>query len=82
MAGERLHPAGFTEISAVCTDSEYRGKGLASRLVRAVVRGIRARREMPFLHLTTENDAAHRVYSALGFDTRTELSVIGVRAPG
>ena len=82
MAGERLHPAGFTEISAVCTDSEYRGKGLASRLVRAVVRGIRARSEMPFLHLTTENETAHRVYSALGFDTRTELSVIGVRAPG
>jgi ribosomal protein S18 acetylase RimI-like enzyme len=82
MAGERLHPAGFTEISAVCTDSDYRGKGLASRLVRAVVRGIRARREMPFLHLTTENETAHRVYSALGFETRTELSVIGVRAPG
>ena len=81
MAGERLHPPGFTEISAVCTDPEYRGKGLASGLVRAVVRGIRARGEIPFLHLKTDNDAAHRVYSALGFDTRTELSVIGVQAP-
>jgi ribosomal protein S18 acetylase RimI-like enzyme len=81
MAGERLHPAGFTEISAVCTDLAYRGRGLASKLVRAVVRGIRARGETPFLHLTTENDAAHRVYSALGFETRTELSVIGVQAP-
>jgi GNAT superfamily N-acetyltransferase len=82
MAGERLHPAGFTEISAVCTDTEYRGRGLASVLVRAVVRGIRARGETPFLHLTTENHAAHRVYSALGFETRAELSVVGVRAPG
>ena len=35
MAGERLHPPGFTEISAVCTDADYRGRGLASRLVRA-----------------------------------------------
>jgi len=81
MAGERLHPAGFTEISAVCTDTRYRGRGLASMLVRAVVRGIRARDETPFLHLTTENHAAHRVYSALGFETRAELSVVGVRAP-
>jgi GNAT superfamily N-acetyltransferase len=35
MAGERLRPPGFTEISAVCTDAAYRGRGLATRLVRA-----------------------------------------------
>lgn len=29
MAGERLHPPGWTEISAVCTDAEHRGQGLA-----------------------------------------------------
>jgi hypothetical protein len=27
MAGERLHPPGWTEISAVCTDEAYRGQG-------------------------------------------------------
>ena len=43
MAGERLHPPGFTEISAVCTDAAYRGQGLATRLVRAVAAGIRRR---------------------------------------
>jgi ribosomal protein S18 acetylase RimI-like enzyme len=82
MAGERLHPPGFTEISVVCTDPAYRGRGLASRLVAGLVRGIRARYETPFLHLTVDNDAAHRVYAALGFETRTFLSVIGVQAPG
>ena len=41
MAGERMHPPGFTEISAVCTDAAHRGRGLASQLVRALVRGIR-----------------------------------------
>jgi ribosomal protein S18 acetylase RimI-like enzyme len=82
MAGERLHLAGFTEISAVCTDPGYRGQGLASRLVTAVARGIRARDETPFLHLRDDNDAAHRVYAALGFETRTFVSVAGVRAPG
>jgi ribosomal protein S18 acetylase RimI-like enzyme len=81
MAGERLHPAGFTEISAVCTDPAFRGTGLASHLVRAVVRGIRVREETPFLHLTMDNERAHRVYSALGFETRTFLDVIAVQAP-
>ncbi len=81
MAGERLHPPGFTEISAVCTDSEHRGRGLASRLVRRIAHGILDRDETPFLHLTLENEAAHRVYAALGFETRRLLDVIGVRAP-
>src|SRR5258708_2948754 len=30
MAGERLHPPGFTEISAGCTDASHRGRGLAA----------------------------------------------------
>jgi ribosomal protein S18 acetylase RimI-like enzyme len=81
MAGERLHPSGYTEISAVCTDADQRGRGLASRLVLALVRGIRGRGETPFLHLTTENEHAHRVYDALGFETRAFLDVYGVRAP-
>jgi len=81
MAGERLHPSGYTEISAVCTDTDQRGRGLASRLVRALVRGIRGRGETPFLHLTLENESAHRLYDALGFETRAFLDVQGVRAP-
>jgi GNAT superfamily N-acetyltransferase len=36
MAGERMRPLGWTEISAVCTDPAHRGRGLATRLVRAV----------------------------------------------
>src|SRR5438105_2739324 len=81
MAGERLHPPGFTEISAVCTDASHRGQGLASRLVRAIVEGIWARGEKPFLHLTLENEPAHRIYAALGFDTRSYADVVGLRAP-
>jgi predicted GNAT family acetyltransferase len=81
MAGERMHPPGYTEISVVCTDADHRGRGLASQLVRALVRSIRSRGETPFLHLTTENENAHHVYDALGFETRTFLDVRGVRAP-
>jgi GNAT superfamily N-acetyltransferase len=81
MAGERMHPPGFTEVSAVCTDATHRGRGLASTLVRALVQAIRTRAETPFLHLTLQNEGAHRVYAALGFETRATLSVVGLRAP-
>jgi GNAT superfamily N-acetyltransferase len=57
MAGERLHPEGWTEISAVCTDESWRGHGLAGRLIRAVGAGIRARGEIPFLHALATNPA-------------------------
>jgi predicted GNAT family acetyltransferase len=81
MAGERMHPPGYTEISAVCTDADHRGHGLASQLVRALVRAIRSRGETPFLHLTTENEGARRVYDALGFETRALFDVAALRAP-
>ncbi|GAB1817609.1 GNAT family N-acetyltransferase [Herbidospora sp. RD11066] len=67
MAGERLKAPGWTEISAVCTDPAHRGRGLASRLVLAVVAGVRARGERPFLHAATVNVNAIRLYESLGF---------------
>jgi ribosomal protein S18 acetylase RimI-like enzyme len=81
MAGERMHPPGYTEISAVCTDADQRGRGLASQLIRALVRSIRNRGETPFLHLTTENETAHRLYDALGFETRAMFDVVALRVP-
>ncbi|MFE0515902.1 GNAT family N-acetyltransferase, partial [Streptomyces sp. NPDC058964] len=50
MAGERLRPPGWTEISAVCTDPAFRGEGLATRLILAVAHRIRERGDTPFLH--------------------------------
>lgn len=70
MAGERLHPPGWTEISAVCTSPEYRGQGLAGRLIRAVAAGIVARGETPFLHALASNTNAVRLYRELGFELR------------
>jgi ribosomal protein S18 acetylase RimI-like enzyme len=74
MAGERLHPTGWTEISAVCTDAAYRARGLGTRLVRAVAAGIRARGEVPFLHASAENVNAIRLYESLGFTLRRKCS--------
>jgi ribosomal protein S18 acetylase RimI-like enzyme len=82
MAGERLHPPGWTEISAVCTDAEHRGRGLATRLVRAVVAGIRDRGETPFLHAAATNTSAIRLYESLGFRLRRRSTFGAVRVPG
>ncbi len=74
MAGERLHPPGWTEISAVCTDPAVRGQGLATRLVLAVVAGIKARGETPFLHAVETNTSAIRLYESLGFRLRRRVT--------
>ncbi|ABD10922.1 hypothetical protein ThrDRAFT_02002 [Frankia casuarinae] len=81
MAGERLHPPGWTEISAVCTDADHRGQGLATRLVRAVAAGIRARGETPFLHAAATNTNAIRLYESLGFRLRREVTFRAARIP-
>jgi ribosomal protein S18 acetylase RimI-like enzyme len=80
MAGERLHPPGWTEISAVCTDEAWRGHGFASRLVRALVAGIRARGETPFLHAVADNPAV-RLYEELGFRLRRRTVFSAARVP-
>ncbi|WP_327167623.1 GNAT family N-acetyltransferase [Streptomyces subrutilus] len=82
MAGERLRPPGWTEISAVCTHPEHRGEGLATRLVRAVAAGIRDRGEVPFLHTAAHNTGAVRLYESIGFTVRRRPFFLGLRAPG
>ena len=83
MAGERLRVPGWTEVSAVCTDPAYRGRGLAARLTLAVAAGILERGDLPFLHAAADNTAAIRLYERLGFQVSREV-VFGtfVRAAG
>ncbi|GAB2828514.1 GNAT family N-acetyltransferase [Actinocorallia aurea] len=81
MAGERLYPPGWTEISAVCTDAAHRGEGLATRLVHAVAAGVRARGETPFLHALADNTTAIHLYETLGFRLRRPTSFSSVRVP-
>lgn len=81
MAGQRMHPPGWIEISAVCTAEEYRGQGLASRLIGALVADIRDRGAVPFLHATTQNPAV-RLYESLGFRRRRTIEFAAFVAPG
>jgi ribosomal protein S18 acetylase RimI-like enzyme len=81
MAGERLHPPGWTEISAVCTDPAWRGHGLASQLVLALCDQIRARGETPFLHCLASNVSAIRLYEGLGFHVRRSIGFLAAQVP-
>ncbi|WP_030294158.1 GNAT family N-acetyltransferase [Streptomyces sp. NRRL F-5681] len=81
MAGERLHPPGWTEISGVCTDESVRGRGLAGRLVRAVAYGVRERGETPFLHASASNTNAVRLYESLGFRLRRRTEFLSALVP-
>jgi ribosomal protein S18 acetylase RimI-like enzyme len=81
MAGQRLHPPGFTEISAVCTDPDFRGQGFGTRLVQAVAHTIRARGETPMMHAAATNTNAIRLYEALGFRVRREVRFAAATAP-
>lgn len=82
LAGERLRPPGWTEISAVCTHPDHRGRGLATRLVRAVAAGIRERGDTPFLHAAASNTHAIRLYESIGFTLRRRTRFALVRTPG
>ncbi|MFG2949381.1 GNAT family N-acetyltransferase [Streptomyces adustus] len=82
LAGERLRPPGWTEISAVCTHPDHRGRGLATRLVRAVAAGIRERGDTPFLHAAASNTRAIRLYESIGFTLRSHTRFTLVRTPG
>lgn len=81
MAGERMHPPGFTEISAVCTDPDFRGRGLAQRAMATIAAGIVARGETPILHVAGSNENAVRLYQRMGFVIRREIEFVAFVAP-
>jgi predicted GNAT family acetyltransferase len=74
MAGERMKAGPFTEVSAVCTHPDARGRGLARALMSVVARRIAARGETPFLHTYPNNDGAIALYASLGFRPRADVT--------
>jgi ribosomal protein S18 acetylase RimI-like enzyme len=73
MAGQRLHPYNYAEISAVCTHPDHTGKGYARQLLLNQIHRIKAASEVPFLHVRYDNYRAIKVYESLGFATRIEV---------
>ena len=81
MAGERMRPApGYAEVSGVCTWPEYRGQGMARRLIAHVMKAQRARGDIPFLHSYAHNEAAIGLYKSLGFEPSRNLVVTVLEA--
>jgi len=81
MAGQRLAPAGFAEVSAVCTHSDFRGRGYAQALVAAVARNIYTEGRMPFLTSFEANTGAIRVYQQVGFVLRRTFELAVLKPP-
>ena len=80
MAGERMHAGTLREISGVCTHPDFQGRGIATRLMRKLIRRQLARRETPFLHVMRQNDVARALYERMGFAVYRE-SVVRVVSP-
>jgi predicted GNAT family acetyltransferase len=81
MAGERMHLEGFTEVSAVCTHPDHRGRGYGRMLLDHVSNRIVERGETPFLHCFSDNLSAIELYRRAGFSIRhtMHLAVLGPR---
>jgi predicted GNAT family acetyltransferase len=73
MAGQRLYPAPYAEVSAVCTHPDHNGKGYARQLLKYQINRIKAAQNIPFLHVKYDNERAIKLYESLGFLSRKEV---------
>jgi GNAT superfamily N-acetyltransferase len=74
MAGERIQFPGFSELSAICTDPSYTGRGYAQQLITHICRKQIAANITPFLHVALSNQRAIKLYEHMGFRHRREIS--------
>lgn len=73
MGGERLALDGFTEVTALCTHPDYRGRGYGEALLRAVGQRILDDGLRPFLHVYAANTGAIALYERMGFAIRARV---------
>jgi predicted GNAT family acetyltransferase len=81
MAGQRMAPTGFSEVSAVCTHPDFRDCGYARLLVTEMVRMICADGCVPFLTSLASNSGAIKIYEQIGFSLRRTFQFAMVRPP-
>jgi len=82
MAGERMEAGTLREISGVCTDPTFQGRGYARRLMLKLVRAQVARGQVPFLHVMRGNVHAAGLYERMGFRRHGEIAVRVVSRSG
>jgi GNAT superfamily N-acetyltransferase len=79
MGGERLAMTGYCEVSAVCTDPAFAGRGYAHAIVAHVVGRLLDEGVTPFLHVDMGNTRAQAIYRAVGFDESSAVRLLRVR---
>lgn len=79
MAGERLQPVPYVEISAVCTHPDFVGQGLAGTLLNWLVEKIKSTSAIPFLHVSEHNEKAIKLYQKSGFKLRRLMNLYVIR---
>jgi ribosomal protein S18 acetylase RimI-like enzyme len=78
ITGERMRFDGHTELSAICTDPAYLGRGYAQRLVAMLANDVLDSGRVPFLHVSHQNVRAKKLYEHLGFRFRADIPLISV----
>ena len=79
ITGERMRLDGHVELSAICTDPGYAGRGYAQRLVALLTNDILERGDLPFLHVSHRNVRAKGLYEHLGFRWRADIALLAAR---
>lgn len=81
MGGERLALDGYTEISAVCTHPDHRGKGYAQSIMWQLARKHRREGQVSWLHVGAANHYAIKMYRRMGFQVAHEVTLHQISAP-
>ncbi len=79
MAGQRMHPRPYMEVSAICTHPDFRGLGYAKALMLHVMKIILDNSFTPFLHVLSNNINAIELYKTIGYRTRKEIFIDLIR---
>ncbi len=82
MAGQRMHPFEYVEISAVCTHPDHTGKGYGRALINNQILKINGEGNIPFLHVRGDNLHAINLYKRLGFTVRSEMNIYVLQKDG
>jgi GNAT superfamily N-acetyltransferase len=73
MAGQRLHPTPYIEISAVCTHPDFSHRGFATNLIYSQIKKIKSNSGIPFLHVKADHHNTLKLYEKLGFRVRKRM---------
>jgi predicted GNAT family acetyltransferase len=79
MIGERLGTDAHQEMSAICTDPDFNGRGYARRLTALLTNDVLARGRTPFLHVSHANSRAKQLYERIGYRHRRDIGFWSLR---